>query len=165
MQNTSNIIVQTDYNLWDSWHSEEEWSVFFTPIFQSVVSILNIHNSMEVSVLLTNDQCIQKMNRQFRDKDKSTNVLSFPQLSIHDLANIRERQQPILLGDIAMSFETIQRESSEQNKLFMNHLAHLFVHSTLHLLGYDHIEDDEANAMEKLETNILSKLNISNPYQ
>ena len=165
MQITSNILVQIDYSLWSSWHSEEDWSVFFAPIFQGVLSLLNITKSLEVSVLLTNDKCIQEMNKQFRDKDKPTNVLSFPQLSAQELANIQMMQQPILLGDIAMSFETIQRESSEQNKLFMNHLAHLFVHSTLHLLGYDHIEDDEANAMEKLETNILSKLNISNPYQ
>lgn len=165
MQNTSNIIVQTDYKLWDSWHSEEDWSAFFAPIFQGVLSILNISKSMEVSVLLTNDPNIKKMNNIFRKKDKPTNVLSFPQLSAHDLAHIKALQEPILLGDIAMSFETIKKESTEQNKLFMNHLTHLFIHSTLHLLGYDHIHEDEANTMEKLETHILSNLNISNPYQ
>jgi len=115
MQITSNILVQIDYSLWSSWHSEEDWSVFFAPIFQGVLSLLNITKSLEVSVLLTNDKCIQEMNKQFRDKDKPTNVLSFPQLSAQELANIQMMQQPILLGDIAMSFETIQRESSEQN--------------------------------------------------
>lgn len=165
MQNTSNIIVQTDYDLWSSWHSEKDWSAFFAPILQSVLSTLNIQKSMEISVLLTNDPAIQEMNNQFRSKNKPTNVLSFPQLSVHDLAHMNALQQPILLGDIAMSFDTIQKESNDQNKLFMNHVTHLFAHSTLHLLGYDHIHDDDANTMEKLETHILSNLNISNPYQ
>lgn len=164
MQNTSNIIVQTDDSVWDSWHSEEEWSQFFTPILQSTFFTLNIHESMEVGILLTNDPSIQEMNKNFRGKDKETNVLSFPQLSHHDLANIKVLTQPILLGDIVMSFDTIQKESADQNKLFMNHLTHLFIHSLLHLLGYDHIDDDEANVMENLEVHILSNLNIQNPY-
>ncbi|HCU06047.1 MAG TPA: rRNA maturation RNase YbeY [Holosporales bacterium] len=164
MQNTSNIIVQTDDSLWNSWHSEEEWSQFFMPILQSIFSTLNIHESMEVSVLLTNDASVQELNKNFRGKDKATNVLSFPQLSHNDIANINVLTQPILLGDIVMSFDTIQKESVDQNKLFMNHLTHLFIHSLLHLLGYDHIDDDEANAMEKLEIHILSNLHISNPY-
>lgn len=160
----SNIIVQTDDSVWDSWHSEEEWSQFFAPILQSTFSALNIHEEMEVSVLLTNDHAIQEMNKNFRGKDKATNVLSFPQLSHHDFAHIKVLKQPILLGDIVMSFDTIHNESRDQNKLFMNHLTHLFIHSLLHLLGYDHIDDDEATVMEKLEIQVLSNLNISNPY-
>jgi probable rRNA maturation factor len=164
MQNTSNIIVQTDDNVWDSWHSEEEWSQFFIPILHSTFSTLNIHEFVEVSVLLTNDQSIQEMNKNFRGKDKATNVLSFPQLSHDDLSNIKALKQPIILGDIVMSFDTIKKESVEQNKLFMNHLTHLFIHSLLHLLGYDHIDDCEATRMEQLEIHVLSNLNIPNPY-
>jgi probable rRNA maturation factor len=109
--------------------------------------------SKEVSFLLTDDQEIQHLNKHYRNKDKATNVLSF---SYHAMD---------YLGDIALSYGTIRREAREQNKPFKNHLAHLIVHGFLHLIGYDHQGEDEADLMEKAETEILKTLKILNPYK
>ncbi|MEE9375367.1 MAG: rRNA maturation RNase YbeY [Rhizobiaceae bacterium] len=112
----------------------------------------------EVSLLFTDDTQMQKLNKDWREQDKPTNVLSF---------SANEGGGPItpLLGDIIFAFETVTREADEQNKLFEHHLTHLIIHGFLHLLGYDHIEDHEAEQMEGLETKILSNLKIDDPYQ
>jgi phosphoribosylamine--glycine ligase len=105
----------------------------------------------EFSILLTNDTEIQKLNKDYRGKDKPTNSLSFP---------IREEytKDRILMGDIVLSLTTLQKEAIEQNKNFTEHLAHLFIHSTLHLAGYDHEEESEMAEMEALEDEIMQKL-------
>lgn len=97
------------------------------------------------------------MNRDWRKTDKSTNVLSFPQL---------EPFAPVsgLVGDITLARETLAREAVEQGKSFSDHFVHLVVHGFLHLLGYDHIEEAEALQMEALETQILATLGIADPY-
>lgn len=107
----------------------------------------------ELSILLTNDVEIQQLNKQYRGFDKPTNVLSFPQDEVE------------LLGDIAMAFETLQREAAEQEKTFSDHFTHLFVHGVLHLIGYDHEEDEDQRHMEQKEVEILHHLNIANPYE
>ena len=111
----------------------------------------------EVSVVLTDDAEQRELNRQWRGIDKSTNVLSFPQL---------EPFAPVagLVGDIILARETLEREAGEMGVSFTDHFTHLVVHGFLHLLGYDHIEDDEAEQMEGLETQILSTLGIADPY-
>jgi len=107
-----------------------------------------------IAVVFSDDEQVRELNREFRDKDAPTNVLSFEQEP-----NDEE------WGDIIFAYETILREAQEQGKDFSHHLTHLLVHGTLHLLGYDHTEDEEAEAMEALEIHILSKLGIDNPYQ
>ncbi|MDA0902104.1 MAG: rRNA maturation RNase YbeY [Proteobacteria bacterium] len=119
-------------------------------------------DELEISILLTNDQAIQKLNHTYRQKDKATNVLSFP--TFNDEGQGIEVEGFVPLGDIVLSYETIKKEALEQNKSFINHLSHLVVHSILHLIGYDHIDDQEAENMEKLEIKILKKLDIDNPY-
>ncbi len=111
----------------------------------------------EVSVVLTDDAEQRELNRQWRGIDKSTNVLSFPQL---------EPFAPIsgLLGDITVARETVAREAEEQGVSFEAHFTHLVVHGFLHLLGYDHVEDEDAEEMEGLETDILATLGIADPY-
>lgn len=111
----------------------------------------------EVSVLLTDDAEQRVLNAQWRGIDKSTNVLSFPQI---------EPFGPVsgLVGDITLALETVQREAGEMGIAFEAHFTHLVVHGFLHLLGYDHIEDDEAERMEALETKILAGLGIADPY-
>lgn len=111
----------------------------------------------EVSVVLTDDAEQRELNRQWRGYDKSTNVLSFPQL---------EPFSPVqgLLGDITLARETVEREADEMGIPLEAHVTHLVVHGFLHLLGYDHIEDDEATEMEALETRILATLGIADPY-
>ena len=120
-------------------------------IFRDVIAHPDINTGSEFSVLLTNDTHIQRLNRDFRGKDKPTNVLSFP-------------GDDGYLGDIAISFQTLEREAREQNKDFCLHFAHLLVHGLLHLRGYDHIDDSDAEIMEKLEVKILADMGIENPY-
>lgn len=111
----------------------------------------------ELSVVLTDDAEQRVLNRDWRGIDKSTNVLSFPQI---------EPFGPVsgLLGDIILARETLEREAAEQGVSFEDHFTHLVVHGFLHLLGYDHMDDDEALAMEGLETQILASLGVADPY-
>ena len=111
----------------------------------------------ELSVVLTDDAEQRVLNRDWRGIDKSTNVLSFPQI---------EPFGPVsgLLGDIILARETLEREAAELGVSFDDHFTHLVVHGFLHLLGYDHMDDDEALAMEGLETQILASLGVADPY-
>ncbi len=117
---------------------------------------------LEISFLLTDDGAVQKLNHDYRGKDEPTNVLSFAALECD--TPLPPVGEPIVLGDIAVAFETTQREAVEQSKLFADHLAHLIVHGTLHLLGFDHQEDLDAEEMEQLEAKILNGLGVLNPY-
>lgn len=119
----------------------------------------------EVSLLLTDDREIRSLNKTYRARDQATNVLSFPgQDLIEGKANAPRAPGPVLLGDIAISFERLQAEASEQEKELVDHFAHLLVHGTLHLLGYDHGHDTEASVMEGLEASILKTLGFAAPY-
>ena len=113
----------------------------------------------ELSLVLADDAMVRELNRDWRDKDKPTNVLSFP---AEDEIDIPEA--PRMLGDVVLAFETLCREAEEQSKPLEHHLSHLVIHGVLHLLGYDHIEDTEAQEMEALEAQLLESLGISNPY-
>lgn len=118
----------------------------------------NIKDNAEICILLADDQTIQDLNKRFRGKDTPTNVLSFPQSEPNTL--------PILpLGDIVLSYQTIQKEAYEQNKNFVSHFKHLLVHGVLHLMHYDHQNDQEAKIMEDIEIKILDSLGIKNPYE
>lgn len=111
----------------------------------------------ELSIVLTDDAEQRVLNRDWRGIDKSTNVLSFPQI---------EPFGPLsgLVGDIILARETLEREAQEQGISFEDHFTHLVVHGFLHLLGYDHVRDDEALVMEGLETQILASLGVADPY-
>ena len=111
----------------------------------------------ELSVTLTGDRAIRALNRRWRGRNKPTNVLSFP-------AAPATRGAPRLIGDIVIAYETTAAEARAEGKRFDHHLAHLAVHGFLHLLGYDHESDDEADAMERRERRILAKLGIPDPY-
>jgi probable rRNA maturation factor len=119
---------------------------------------LNAHKIQKYSfsIYFATDLIIQPYNKTYRNQDKATNTLSFP-TSLHTKKNK-------YIGDIIFALETIENESKMQNKTFTDHLIHLFVHSFLHLLGYDHIEKNERAEMEELEVKILESLNIANPY-
>lgn len=132
---------------------DKRWNKFkidFDEIANAVVG--KKYENSEVSVILTNDKEIQQINKQYRNIDKPTNVLSF------------ELGDDILLGDIFISIDTVQREANLEKITVVEHTAHMLVHGVLHLLGYDHIKDDEAEIMEEKETKILKKLGIKNPY-
>ena len=106
-------------------------------------------------ILLTDDETVRDLNARFRGKDKSTNVLSFP----------APENPEGHLGDIALAYGVCAREAVEQGKPFAYHLQHLVAHGVLHLLGYDHMSDDEAEAMEGLERVVLAGLGVPDPYQ
>ncbi|MFX7296868.1 rRNA maturation RNase YbeY, partial [Acinetobacter baumannii] len=117
----------------------------------------------EIGVACVDLEESHQLNLQYREKDKPTNVLSFP-------SDIPEEVLPMLdalpLGDLVICIPVVLQEALEQKKTAQNHFAHLLVHGVLHLLGYDHeISDEDAEEMEGLEIEILAKLNIANPYQ
>jgi probable rRNA maturation factor len=111
----------------------------------------------EVSLLFCDDVAIRELNRQFRGQDKPTNVLSFP--------GPEPIESAVLLGDIAIAHETVAREALEQGKSLEEHCRHMIVHGFLHLLGYDHEDDEEAEAMEAMEIRILQRLGVDDPYR
>lgn len=122
---------------------------------------------IELSVTLTDDSSIRKLNSRYRDKDKATNVLSFPNEAITPpyFKDVPTYEGYLLLGDIVLSLETLESEAQEQGKTLKAHFTHLLVHGLLHLLGYDHETEEEATLMEQLETDILAYLAISSPYE
>lgn len=110
----------------------------------------------EIAILLTDDSAIREINRQWRDQDKPTNVLSFPAGAAGE--------ENSHLGDIVIAYETLANEAETERKPFAHHLAHLAIHGYLHLLGYDHMTEAEATQMEQLETTLLQQLGIPDPY-
>lgn len=117
----------------------------------------------ELSVLLTGDDHIAELNEELRGHSRPTNVLSFPHMDFINGVPEDDITSEVF-GEIIISYETLLKEAQEQGKEFNDHLAHLVVHSTMHLLGFDHIDEAEADKMENIEIEILSKLGISNPY-
>jgi len=116
----------------------------------------------ELAVMLTDDAGIRALNRNWRGIDKPTNVLSFQALQPSGPRDPED--PPRMLGDIAIACETTRREADEEQKPFGHHLSHLAVHGFLHLIGYDHEKDEDAETMEELEREILSQLGIPDPY-
>jgi len=121
-------------------------------------AIGNRREEAELTLRITDSEEVQTLNRTYRDQDKPTNVLSFP-------ADLPPELEIPLLGDIIISAEVVEREAIEQGKSSEAHWAHMVVHGTLHLLGYDHIDDHEAQEMESLETEILISMGYPAPYQ
>jgi probable rRNA maturation factor len=117
---------------------------------------------VELGVTLTDDAHQRQLNRRYRGQDASTNVLAFQawEPGMHAPPGV-----PLLLGDVVLAFETVAREADEQAKPFCDHVRHLIVHGVLHLLGCDHLREADAIIMERLETSILAKLGVPNPYR
>lgn len=115
---------------------------------------------VEISLVFTDDAAIRIVNREWRDQDKPTNVLSFPAFPLEPGG----RPEP-MLGDIVLAEETLRREALDLAIAFDDHLTHLLVHGFLHLFGYDHMTEEEAAVMEGLETRILAELGLADPYR
>ena len=128
----------------------------------------------EIALLACDDSRIATLNTAFRGKATPTNVLSWPETDLAPKADgdtptrpeagLQRPDEVVFLGDIAISYDTCAREAADQGKAFEAHVTHLIIHATLHLLGYDHIRDQDATLMETIETEILGKLGIANPY-
>ena len=121
---------------------------------------------VEISVRLTTDDEVRELNRQYRGKDKPTNVLSFPMIQpdLIDTVSQNSDDGEVLLGDIVLAHGVCTTEATDKGVSVAEHATHLLVHGTLHLLGYDHQGDDEADAMEDIERQALASLGISDPY-
>ncbi len=153
------------------WPGEVDWEELGLRAVEAALrispfaEILTAAYMAEISVRLTDDAEVQGLNRQYRHKDKPTNVLSFPMVQddlLDTLANSDDGE--VLLGDIILALETCTREAAEKGVSPAIHATHLITHGTLHLLGYDHIDDSEAEAMEDLERAALATLGIDDPY-
>ncbi|MEP0391580.1 MAG: rRNA maturation RNase YbeY [Erythrobacter sp.] len=120
---------------------------------------------LHTSVLFTSDEEVHTLNREWRDRDKPTNVLSFPMLTRDELLELGPDGPPAMLGDIALAYGTCAREAAEKGIALNHHAAHLIIHGLLHLAGFDHVHsDEEAEAMEHLEIAALAKMGIGDPY-
>ena len=130
-------------------------------------------DGFEISLLGCDDRRIAELNADFRGKPQPTNVLSWPsdERGAEKDGGPPHRPRPgpegmpEELGDIAIAFDTCEREAAEQGKALKDHVTHLLVHGTLHLLGYDHVRDGDAALMERLEAEVLSRMGIANPYE
>jgi probable rRNA maturation factor len=143
------------------WQAEPEAGTIVQRAILAAAAKARAHVSdAELSVMLTDDAGIRSLNRDWRGIDKPTNVLSFPALSA-----VPPGAGPRALGDIAIAYETTRQEAELENKLFSDHLSHLAIHGFLHLIGYDHETNDDAEAMEGLGRQILAGLGIADPYE
>jgi len=143
-----------------AWPAETKLKLIASRIADRVIYAArpNLANDAELSIVFTDDIHIRALNRQFRNVDKATNVLSFPS------APASTGRVGPLLGDVVLAHETILGEAKSGDLTIEAHLAHLIVHGVLHILGYDHVEEAEALIMERLETEILDDLGIADPY-
>ena len=126
---------------------------------------LDLSKEFAVNLCLSDDNSVHKLNLEFRGFDKPTNVLSFANIDSDDFDDMLEYDDVVEMGDIIIAFETMQREAKEQDVSFKDHFCHLWAHGLLHILGYDHIEEEDRIEMEQIEVSVLSKLGIKNPYQ
>lgn len=159
----------------DKWQQEINIDDFIEERCKEIIPLTNLKElidakiAIEIGISLLCDRQITEINRQFRQKNKATNVLSFPNLDEDQIREYGLRQtigacNYLFLGDILLSYETIKKECDKENKNFNDHLTHLILHSILHLIGYDHNNDQMAKIMESLEIKILKTLKIDNPY-
>jgi probable rRNA maturation factor len=147
----------------DGWQSEPDAEAVIQRAIATAAEIADADTGeAELAVMLTDDAGIRTLNNNWRGIDKPTNVLSFPALP--PTGTVGPDDPPRMLGDIAIAFETTRQEADDEQKPFDHHLSHLAVHGFLHLIGYDHEEEDDAEAMEALETEILAQLGIPDPY-
>lgn len=165
-------MIRVELTAEEAWSSSIDWG----GIAQLAVEEAVLHTpfgdlgpclaEIEVSVRLTSDDEVQTLNRQYRGKDAATNVLSFPmvQRDLLDTVSQNSDDGEVLLGDIVVAHGVCVRESAERGVVLEQHVTHLIVHGTLHLLGYDHLTDQEGDAMEEIERAALAALGIADPY-
>ncbi|KAA0077977.1 rRNA maturation RNase YbeY [Tardiphaga sp. P9-11] len=148
----------------DCWSVEADADAVIHRAIEAAAAMIDTDTAdAELAIMLTDDAGIRTLNQNWRGIDKPTNVLSFPALQPPEGADEPD-DMPRMLGDIAIAYETTRREADEEDKAFANHLSHLAIHGFLHLVGYDHEKDDEAEEMETLEREILATLGIPDPY-
>ena len=147
----------------ECWQAEADAEAVIHRAIATAAEIANAdHGEAELAVMLTDDAGIRTLNSNWRGIDKPTNVLSFP--ALQPTGPSGPDDAPRMLGDIAIAYETTRKEADDEQKPLDHHLSHLAVHGFLHLIGYDHENDGDAEAMETLEQQILAQLGIPDPY-
>ncbi|MGE0232715.1 MAG: rRNA maturation RNase YbeY [Flavobacteriaceae bacterium] len=141
--------VDTEVDGWPSVIDED----FAAGVASCLAAFIDVQG--EASLMLSDDDHVRALNERFRQKDRPTNVLSFPP---------GPGSPENYLGDVILALQTVRREADEEHKRFDHHVAHLIVHGLLHLAGYDHENDEEAEEMEALERDVLARLGIADPY-
>jgi len=158
--------VELEIDIEPPWPSED-WPALAARAAEAVAQVAPelANERLSASLLFTSDDEVHALNRQWRGRDKPTNVLSFPMLAREDLASLHAEGPPELLGDIALACETCAREAAEKGLPLSGHAAHLIVHGLLHLAGHDHeISAADAEAMEALEVKALALMGLGDPY-
>jgi probable rRNA maturation factor len=164
-------MLEVDLSVEPVWDANEDWQTLSDRAAAAAIAVapyaalteggLNI----SVSIRFADNDEVQKLNRDYRDKDAPTNVLSFPMMEGHEfdaLANTDDGET--LLGDIILAHETCVAEAAEKGIPLPQHVTHLIIHGTLHLLGYDHIDEHQGDVMEELEVKALASMGLGNPY-
>ncbi|HPF46562.1 MAG: rRNA maturation RNase YbeY [Alphaproteobacteria bacterium] len=168
-----NLEISVDYDQW-----QEKLPGYKTLIEKALEQIIkNVKEGkffsnfslLELSIVLCDNQLIHQLNKDFRNQDKPTNVLSFNGLEADEIerylkSHRKAPEHPYSLGEIYIAYEIMVKEAKEAEISFEDHFTHLVIHGILHLLGYDHIEDQDAEVMENLESSLLANLGIDDPY-
>lgn len=161
-------MLSLEIDIEDTWPTESDWADLAEAAAEAAMEVAPelANPRLSASVLFTSDAEVHVLNREWRAKDKPTNVLSFPMMVRSDLIALPHDGAPELLGDLALAFETCAREAAEKGVPVEHHAAHLIVHGLLHLAGLDHeLSTADAEAMEALETKALAKMGIADPYR
>ena len=155
----------------EDWDSSKGWAELARAAAEAAIAesafpqLAQAKRTVEISVRLTGDDEVRALNAQWRGKDKATNVLSFPMAEEDDLEAAVEGGPELLLGDIVLASGVCAIEAADKGVPLESHAAHLMVHGTLHLLGYDHKDDESASDMEAREVRALARLGIADPYE
>ena len=161
------IAIEAD----EEWDSSRSWDELVRNAAEAAIAesafpqLATADRSIEISVRLTGNEEVRALNAKWRGKDKPTNVLSFPMLDDGDLLDANIAGREMLLGDIILARGICETEAAEKGVSLEDHASHLLVHGTLHLLGYDHHDEEETADMEARETRALGRLGIANPYE
>jgi probable rRNA maturation factor len=160
-----------ELNASSRWHDKRDWKKICEDSARAAFSVSSYNRLLtkdfvpEVSIKMSDSEEVQQLNKSYRGKDRPTNVLSFPLMDQSMLDTLLHNMDgEILLGDIILAKTVCEEEAEEKQISLENHVTHLIVHGTLHLLGYDHQENAEALLMEELEVKALQTLGIANPY-
>ncbi len=165
-------MIQIELTREDPWPADTDWTALAARAARAAVErtphgeLATTPAAVELSVRLTSDDEVQALNRQYRGKDKPTNVLSFPMIQPDLLDTVTQNSDDgeVLLGDIVLAHGVCIAEAAERGVSLDEHVTHLLVHGVLHLLGYDHGDDEEAEAMEAIERDALAALGLADPY-
>ena len=164
-------MLEVDITADEEWDSSGSWERLVRNAAEAAIAesafpqLATSHRSVELSVRLTGDDEVRALNAEWRGKDKATNVLSFPLAKLEEFTSAKFAYAELLLGDIVLARGVCEAEAGAKGVSVEQHATHLVVHGTLHLLGYDHMQDDQAADMEAREVRALARLGIANPYE